>query len=74
MAGEGGKKKAPARKRKPSPGKLKRQAREKNRRMKALRAKPPGPKEKLVSGCMVSLIMLALLFLAAVTWTCIFAE
>ena len=42
--------------------------------MKAIRAKPPGPKEKLISGCMVSLIMLALLFLAAATWTCIFAE
>ena len=68
------KKKSTAKQRKPSAGKLKSQARQKNRRMKALRARPPGAKDKLVSGCMAGLIVAALVFLAAVTWTCVFAE
>lgn len=60
--------------RKPSSAKLKRHYREKERRTKAMRAKPPGPKEKLISGCMAAGLVGAIVFLAAVTWTCVFAE
>ena len=60
--------------RKPSSAKLKRHYRERERRTKAMRAKPPGTKEKLISGCMAAGFVGALVFLAAVTWTCVFAE
>ena len=74
MADESSKKKRGAKVRKPSSAKLKRQAREKARRIKAIRARPPGAKDKLVSGCMASLLVAVFIFLAAVTWTCVFAE
>ncbi len=60
--------------RQPSTAKLKRHYREKERRTKAMRAKAPGAKEKLISGCMAAGFIGALVFLAAVTWTCVFAE
>jgi hypothetical protein len=68
------KKKAAKKTRKPSTAKLKRHYREKERRTKAMRAKPPGAKEKLISGCMAAGLVGAIVFLAAVTWTCVFAE
>ncbi|MEM7246773.1 MAG: hypothetical protein AAF533_15585 [Acidobacteriota bacterium] len=54
--------------------KMRRHHREKRRRQREMRKHPPGPKEKLVSGCLAALFVGGILFLVAVTWTCLVAE
>ena len=57
----------------PTNSQIKRHYREKRRRAKAVRAKPPGTKEKFVSGCMALLIGGGILFAIALLWIYVFA-
>ncbi len=53
---------------------LKRHHREKKRRMREMRKRPPGPKEKLVSGCIAAFFIGGIIFLVAITWTCLVVD
>jgi hypothetical protein len=53
---------------------LKRHLREKARRERVLRQKPPGVKEKLVAGCFSVGIVGAVVFVVALIWACVTAE
>jgi len=54
-----------------SSAKVKRHFREKARRQKLLRQRPPGMKERLLSGCMAFGIVGAIAFIVALTWSCL---
>ena len=58
---------APARKN----AKLKRHMREKSRREKLLRAKPPGAKEKFISGCFAAGILGVLTVISVLIYACV---
>ena len=57
-----------------SNAKVKRHFREKKRRQRMLRQRPPGTKEKFLSGCLALGIIGAIVFLCALTWTCFFSD
>ena len=61
-------------KRGPSTGQLKRHYRQKAKRQKQLRQRDPTVRDKLMSGCMAVGLASGLIFIAAITWTCFFAE
>ena len=54
--------------------KLRRHFKEKARREKLLRQRPPGTKERFVSGCMAALIVGAIAFVLALTYACFVRE
>jgi hypothetical protein len=54
--------------------KLRRHYREKARREKLLRAKPPGTKERFVSGCIAVGILSVIVFIVAFTYACVVRE
>ena len=55
-----------------STARAKRHARQKARREKTLRQRPPGVKERFVAGCMALGIASAVVFLALVAYQCSF--
>ena len=52
----------------------KRQLRDKRRRERLIRQRPPGAKEKFVSGCLAFGIVAFVTLLGFLTWTCFFTE
>jgi hypothetical protein len=54
--------------------KLRRHYKEKARREKLIRQKPPGTKERFVQGCMIFGIAAVIAFIAAFTYACVVRE
>jgi hypothetical protein len=54
--------------------KLRRHFKEKARREKLLRQRPPGTKERFVSGCLVAFVLGVIAFIAAFTYACVVRE